>query len=437
MLKRLAVLVMVLAMMVTTGATLLAQEDGFTIQADADLQDALAGLYAAFMDGAEPVFVDADADLLATVDADLIAEAAASLPDYFLPEAALIPLTDNEQAAAFVNFAVSPAGQQVLVDAGLLPDVLEITDQDGRVVEIAQPVYGVMSAHGPSVYFLYGVGAEDRIIQANYLGVRGEVKEAIMTAINPNFMDTLSSSMNTNEVNVEEVATNGPDLMFTSPRSSWIDAVEELDIPVFLYFGETPELIKEAMLLTGEIFGPNTAAQAQAWVDYYDATIAEVAAQLEESDAEPPVVLFTGTDPLRVASGDMYQSSLIELAGGVSASGDLVGYWNDVNLEQVLLWDPDVIIVPGYGGASVEAITENEEWQVLKAVQNGAVYQLPQLVAPWDTPVPDSVLTIMWMANQFHPDTVSLDCPAEVDYFYGTFYDYTVTPENIDMLCGS
>ncbi len=132
----------------------------------------------------------------------------------------------------------------------------------------------------------------------------------------------------------------------------------------------------------------------------------------------------------------MYQSRIIEFAGGISASGELQGYWNDVNLEQIAIWDPDIIIVPSYGGASVEAITDSEAWQILDAVQEGRVYQMPKLVAPWDTPAPDSVLGIVWLGELLHPNLIEVECVEEAEYFYSTFYDYRITQEELDIVCG-
>jgi iron complex transport system substrate-binding protein len=203
-----------------------------------------------------------------------------------------------------------------------------------------------------------------------------------------------------------------------------------------LYDAETPEALKEAVLLTGQILGPHPTAQANAWVRYYESIVESI----EEKVAEIPIdnraeVLFTGTEPLRVASGDMFQSYIIETAGGISASSDLSGYWNNIDLEQVVIWNPDVIIVPPYGGASVEAIIESEEWQILDAVKDGKVYRMPKLVAPWDTPAPDAVLGIIWMAQQLYPDLIDLDCSTEAEYFYNTFFDYEITEEELAAIC--
>jgi iron complex transport system substrate-binding protein len=238
------------------------------------------------------------------------------------------------------------------------------------------------------------------------------------------------------EFNVEEAATVEPDLILTSARSAWLDIAGELEVPIFLYEAETFERLKEAVLLTGELFGPQASAAALTWDTYFEAVVNQIKEKTADIPSnELPKILFTGTAPLRVASGDMFQTEIIEAAGGISVSKELTGYWNDVNLEQVAIWDPDIIIVPPYGGANVEAITESPEWQILDAVQAGRVYQMPKLVAPWDTPAPDTVLGIVWMAQLLHPELIDLDCSDEALYFYNTFYQYAIPTELSDEIC--
>jgi iron complex transport system substrate-binding protein len=408
----------------------------FTMQADEALQPALTALYEAAYDGEEPAFVDADADLTATTAADAPADLSGGAA-HFLPGAVLIPAADTTEVAEFIVFAISPDGQEVLIEQGELPAVVTLTDQAGNEVEIPQPVRRVISTHGPTTFFLYGVGAEDRLVAASYLGARDPAGKAALTGIDPRFEEIGADDyFNQQEFNVEEAARLDPDLIVASARTGWLNVAAELEIQTFLFEAETPERLKEAMGSTGQIFGPAATAQAEKWISYYDDTFASVVEQTSSlSDEERVRVLFTGTEPLRIASGDMYQTAMIEAAGGVSVSKELTGYWNNVNLEQVAIWEPDVIIVPPYGGATVEAITESPEWQILEAVQEGRVYRMPKLVAPWDTPAPDSVLGIVWLAEKLYPDLEGLDCATETEYFYNAFYNYAISGEEVDALC--
>lgn len=408
----------------------------FTIESDPNFKEPVSILYQAFFDGEAPVFVDQNADLLVAKPEEDESFHYAT-PAYILPGAALFPLSNLPEIQEFINFSLSAAGQEILVDVGLLAENIILTDQAGNQVEIELPVRRVLSAYGPVTSIVYSVDAEDRFVSASYLGARDPLGSSVMAKIDPRFPGIKGDdSFSQSEFNIEQAASLNPDLILANARSSWLDAAAQLDIPVFLYDPETPELLKEAVLLTGQIFGPHSTAQAQAWVKYFEAVVEEIGSQVADIPEEDRLdVLFTGTEPLRVASGDMFQSFIIDAVGGISVTSELEGYWNNVNLEQVVLWEPEVIIVPPYGGASVDAITESQEWQILDTVQNGRVYRMPKLVVPWDTPAPDAVLGIIWMGQRLYPEQVDLNCAVEAEYFYQTFYDYEITEEEIGSIC--
>lgn len=408
----------------------------FTIQADSDLQETLGALYDAFYPGETPLFVESGADLTAT-RSDPVFSGRPIVEAWFLADSVLIPEADKPDVRDFIDFAISPDGQQVLIDLGELPIIVSLTDQAGNPLEIEQPVRRVITAYGPSTAIVYSINAGERLVAASYLGARDPQGAAAMERIDQRFSNLVGDDFfSQSEFNLEHAATLEPDLVIGGARSAWADPVSQLGIQVFLMEAETPDQLKEAMLLIGQLFGPHSYVQAQAWVAYYDWVIENILVDTGNITQEERVrVLFTGTEPLRVASGEMYQSDIIEAAGGISVSEDLGGYWNDINLEQVAIWDPDVIIVPPYGGASVAAITDSPEWQIFPAVQAGKVYRMPKLVVPWDTPAPDSILGIIWMAGRLNPGLISLDCSQEAAYFYNTFYNFAISGDEIAAIC--
>jgi iron complex transport system substrate-binding protein len=415
------------------------QTDPLAIAAGPGLQPVLTTLYQAFSGGETPSFIYPGLRG-ADISADRAPEATSPHPEpttTFLPGFTLTALTESQKAADFIAFAISPEGQAVLIEAGNLPETITVTDQAGQTLTIAQPVRRVISAYGMATAVVYTVDAEGRLVSASYLGARDPQGAAAMVAMDPRFEEINRSDVFSQQnFNAETAAALEPDLILAGARSNWLDTAAELGIPTIQIDAETPERLKEAVLLIGEIFGPHTQARAQAWATYYTITRDALESQTGNIPAgERPVVLFTGTEPLRVASGDMVQTSLIAIAGGHSASANLSGYWNNVNLEQIALWEPDVIIVPSYGGASVEAITQNPEWQILDAVSAGRVYQMPKLVAPWDTPAPASVLGMVWLAERLFPERTSRTCAEEAAYFYRAFYDYELPADTLESLC--
>jgi len=237
--------------------------------------------------------------------------------------------------------------------------------------------------------------------------------------------------------NVEELVSLGAQLILADgvQHLSVAEQLETLGIPVVLYRAETADALKEAVSLTGTILGPSAEAQADAFIADYDRIVDSISADVAALDEGDRVrVLFLGTRPTKAISGDMYQSVLIEAAGGRSVTQELFGSWNEVNLEQILLWNPDVIVIPPYGPVQPTDLFANPDWQSLNAVQSGRVHRIPRLIAPMDTPVPESLLCIAWLAKTFYPDLVTVDLPAEIADFYRDYYKLALTAEEVDWL---
>ncbi|MFU8887333.1 MAG: ABC transporter substrate-binding protein [Trueperaceae bacterium] len=399
------------------------------VRVAADLDGVLVALAEAYP-GARPQAVEAGAQLLlqrggvALRDLDSVV---------VVPGVTLSLLADDAEARAFQRFATSPAGQRALIAAGLLPDRVTVVDQGGRELTVAQPVERLASPYSLATYLAYGVGAGDRVVAAGFLGARDPDGIAAMTRIDPRFPDLVAfASQET--TNVEAIASLAPDVVFASARSEWIESVEAIGVPVVVFDGESREQLIGAMRLAGALFGPDAAARAEAWATYYEEVVAQVVAFTSVLD-ELPKVLFTGTERTRVASGEMYQSFLVSAAGGASVTAGLGGFWNDVGVEQVIVWSPEVVLVPPYGRASVEAVLEDATWRTVPAVRDGTVYRVPKLVAPWDTPVPDSVLALVWLTEVLHPGLVGLSCVDETAFFYRRFYQYDISLEEATGLC--
>jgi iron complex transport system substrate-binding protein len=414
-----------------------AQGEAVVLAADPDLQPAVSALYAAWH-GSAPQFVESGYDLLATRDRAALPADFAGVPPHFLPDAFFVSLSGAPIAAEFVRFATSADGQAALIAAGFLPESVTVVDQVGNTVEIAQPVRRAISPFSLTTYLFYALNSADRLVAGGYLGARSPVGAARMTAIDPRFPELSSYTLNQREINIEQVALLQPDVIFTSARSAWLDTVAELNIPVVLFEGETPERLIESLRIAGAVLGPNAAAHAERWIAYYQSILDTVRVGTRDLDpAARPGVLLVGEDALRVISGAMYQTSIIEAAGGRSVSAELTGYWTDVNLEQVTLWNPDVIVIVPYGTVTVETIMSSPEWANIPAVQTGQVYKMPSWVAPWDTPTADSILGIIWLAGVLHPERLTLDCADEAVYFYATFYGYAIDRDEVAAVCAS
>lgn len=306
-----------------------------------------------------------------------------------------------------------------------------IVDQAGYSVTVPKSIASIASVYGVGTYFVYSLGAGPRLTTAYYIGLKSASQASeTMLRWEPRLDELLSFG----DPNVEDLVAGGADVVLAdgSQHEAVAAQLRDLGIPVLLLTAEDPGALKDAMRLVGSILGEDAVARADAFIADYDRITTAVYDDLAALSEDARVrVLFLGTAVTKAISGQMYQTNLIEAAGGVSVTQGLSGGWNEVNLEQILRWDPDVILIPPYGPVQPADILESADWQSLRAVQSGRVVRMPRLIAPMDTPVPESVLGILWMASLLYPGNVSLDLAEECAGFYSRYYGLTLTDEEL------
>ncbi len=313
-------------------------------------------------------------------------------------------------------------------------DVVQVVDSTGASVLVPQPVERLISVYGPGTYLVYALGAGDLLVEAWYVGVKG-ISQAweSMFRIEPRLSDILAFG----DPNVEDVVARSAQLVIAdgSKHGAFAKQLGDLGIPVIQCLIETPEQLQQATVTLAQVLGPEAKRRAALFLYGFLRITDTVEHDLRGIvSAERPRVLFVGTDPLKVASGDMYQTWLIETAGGVSVSADLRGGWNTVNLEQILVWNPDVVVIPPYGPVKPADLVANPDWQAVRAVRENRIYRMPRVFGPMDTPVPESLLGVLWLANALHPGAISLDIAAEMNTFYTTYYDYSLSEAELQLL---
>lgn len=171
-------------------------------------------------------------------------------------------------------------------------------------------------------------------------------------------------------------------------------------------------------------------------VGYMDERI-EKAKKITSQVTDKKKVLFLGgSSALSVAPAAMIQTQLIEVAGGenavsgVSGTGDFV----QVNIEQIIAWNPDVIWYPAYASYTDEDLINDPAWSSIDAIKNKNIYAFPSLVEPWDQPTAALSLGIAWATHNLHPDLYTLDeIMADVDEYYNMVYGKTFSREQLGL----
>jgi len=93
-----------------------------------------------------------------------------------------------------------------------------------------------------------------------------------------------------------------------------------------------------------------------------------------------------------------------------------------VSFEDLLHWNPDIIILHGFGKFMPEDILNDPNLQQIKAVKEGRVYRLTLGWAGWDST--RFIVCVLQYAKVFHPDKFgSINVEEEVNRIFKFVYD--------------
>ncbi|MDP4182796.1 MAG: ABC transporter substrate-binding protein [Bacillota bacterium] len=112
---------------------------------------------------------------------------------------------------------------------------------------------------------------------------------------------------------------------------------------------------------------------------------------------------------------------------------------SSVSLEQLLKWNPEVIIV-GYDkdaqAGFFNDIYKTPEWKNIKAVKEKKVYSIPNKPFDWfdRPPSVNRIIGVKWLANLLYPQYINLDITTEVKDFYEKFYHKKLTDQEAKAL---
>lgn len=297
---------------------------------------------------------------------------------------------------------------------------ITLTDQAGRTVTLEQPAESIVSCYYISTYATIALGLKDKIV-----GLENKADTRALYALAAPELPQLTQVGTLKELNVEAVAALEPDLVIMPQKL--IDnaqTLEDLGITVMIVNPETQEGLETMLTLIGEACGASD--QAQALIDY-NHTQLERAAEMTADLEKPSVCLLGNSSYLSVAPAAMYQNDLIEQAGGVNAAASIEeDYWADISYETLLALAPEVLVIPSAASYTAEDVMNDPQLADLPAVQNGAVYTMPQGLDEWDSPTPSGILGVLWLTSVLHPEAYPFEeFTADAQAFYQTFYGFT------------
>jgi len=129
-----------------------------------------------------------------------------------------------------------------------------------------------------------------------------------------------------------------------------------------------------------------------------------------------------GPQGLVTGLGGSINVEMIEFLGARNVAGGEKGGLAQVGFEQVVLWDPPVIVTndPDF----MREVWRMPVWQSVTAVRKKRVYLSPHLPFGWFDypPGPNRLLGLLWLSEILYPDLFRHDYPREIAEFHRRFY---------------
>lgn len=317
----------------------------------------------------------------------------------------------------------------------------EITDMAGRKVTVpaAENIESVFSAGPVAAIFLYMV-VPDKLLGWNY-----ELNDVEKSIILDKYQDLPNFGMG-DAVNYEAVIAANPTIAINSGKIndtmvSDCDALSEsLGIPVVAVDNELNNSA-EAFRFMGELLGVEDHAEELA--QYAEQVFTDINALSDIPEEKKVSVYFgNGEDSLETAPRGSQHAQILDAINAVNVADLELGDGSRVQIsaEQLLAWDPDVIVVNGEpkadksGNSAAEDILSNPDYASLKAVQDQKVYGTPNAPFSWvDRPAgPNRLIGMRWFSALIYPEYIKCDINEEIHKFFDLFYHVDLSDEQLE-----
>jgi iron complex transport system substrate-binding protein len=247
---------------------------------------------------------------------------------------------------------------------------ITVTDMMGREITLSEPAERIVALTASDCEILYAIGAGDALVgRGEYCDYPAEVFD-------------VPSVQSGYETNIEQIIALQPQVLLMSTMAQTEEQVAQLEaagVRVVVSDAQDIDGIYTAIRMIGTLMG--RVDNAEKIVKEMQDGFAELASRAGENSGKS---VYFEVSPLEwglyTAGKGTFMNEVAELIGLKNCFDDMDG-WASISEEQVLQRDPDYIVTItmyfGEGPTPEEEIAGRAGWEQVKAVQNGAILNLP------------------------------------------------------------
>lgn len=302
------------------------------------------------------------------------------------------------------------------------------TDDCGREVSLPAELTQVVSSGALAQIMIYAIAPD------SLMATPGKWSREARHYVPEKYWDLpeIGSFFGSHDLNYEEVAKLSPQVVVDvgedkpDMKADLEDITSKTGVPAVHITANYNDL-DQAFDRLGELFGRTE--EGKKLSEYCSEAYEDVEKTMDKVRKKKTVMYCTQEDGLNVIAKDSYHSQVIDLIGdNVSELSDpsSQGSGNEVNLEQMMLWDPEVIIFAP--GSYYDYVSDDPGWAPLRAIKSGRYYEVPFGPYNWMGSPPSSnrLLGMLWMAKLLYPKQADFDMKDRTKTYYELFYHYTL-----------
>lgn len=284
-----------------------------------------------------------------------------------------------------------------------------VRDQRGKVVQLAQPAQRVVAIPIPMASVVITLDGGARRLAGMHPSARLSLQEGVLGRIFPEAL-RIPADVTQGQgfaPNVESLLAIRPDaiLQWTQPAAV-LDSLENAGLPVVGLTNDPPDQAthESNLRIVGQLLGRTE--RTEALIRRQRATQSELTRAMADVPLplRPRVLYLRAAERRWVPAGRAtYQNNWIELAGGRNVAADMTGMNAEINVEQLIAWNPQVIFIGGFDHATPSQLLANPALAGVAAVRERRVYKLPHGGYRWDPGSQESHLTLQWAAQLLQP----------------------------------
>lgn len=251
---------------------------------------------------------------------------------------------------------------------------IQVVDDMGEVIKLARPAQRIVTLSPALTENLYAAGAGEKIIGVvEFCDYPEEAKKVARVGSGAS-------------VDLETLVSMKPDLVIASKkwnRAVHVEKLRAMGFPVYVSELNNLEDIAYEIKRMGVLAGTSTVAEKVA--EKYRSGLLSL--KTKYGDRSSVSTFYQAwKQPLVTVGGQEFVSQIIKLCGGKSIFADQKNSAIVVNIESVLVANPEAIVASGMGEAHPEWLDDWKSWKNITAVKHDNLFFIPPWLLQRDTP---------------------------------------------------